>query len=112
MDESVDYRSGIYLLEFSDGHFYIGSAKYLKSRIDFHCRCILSNFKQKVVSSKALLKMKDFSGNIKISVIEYIDVEHRVYANRRHLLQKEHSYVIKHKGNKYLLNYINNSKKC
>ena len=55
IDESVDYRSGIYLLEFSDGHFYIGSAKYIKSRIDFHCRCILSNFKQKVVSSKALL---------------------------------------------------------
>ena len=111
MDESVNYNSGIYLIEFSNGYFYIGSAKCIKERVKFHCRCILSNFKNKTKSCMALTKMKDFSGSIKISVIEYMEVESRIYASRYDLLRKEHTYVIAHRGNEFLLNYINSSKK-
>lgn len=90
---------GIYMIEFSDGRFYIGCSRYIKERVLGHITCFKFDFRR---SNPSLKKMKGFCGLATFSIIENV-----TYTDRCELLKKEASYINKYANNPLLLNKRN-----
>lgn len=82
--------SGVYLISFSTGHFYIGSSQELWSRTQTHVRSIRSGFTTSM-TCKSLLPMKGFIGSAEISLLEAFAME-GIYG-RHKLLRVEWGHI-------------------
>lgn len=105
-EEIKNAKSGIYLLTFSNGYFYIGSSKNIKNRIRTHIKCINSNFLH-IETCKALTVMNGFKGKVKVSLLLSVQITGRKRSIRdlRLLLTEESKILIKFQEYKKCLNW-------
>jgi hypothetical protein len=72
-DEVKNCVSGVYMLLFSDGRFYIGSSMHLKNRIKAHLTAIKSDFTSQM-TCESLRQLQGFNGSVEILLIENVDM--------------------------------------
>lgn len=101
IDENFKDGSGIYMIKFSNGMFYIGCTSCFKQRLSCHNRSIKRNFNPKT-TPLGLQKMKDFEGDANFIVIEYFEIDNRFY--KKKLLDRERYYLDKYRNEPLLLN--------
>lgn len=99
-------EAGVYKIEFSNGFFYIGCSRNLKSRIAQHKSAINSNFSTKY-TAVPLKKMVGFKGTVTISLLEAIDLSQYTRWDVRAVLEgSEKAHIVANNRNKKLLNII------
>lgn len=98
---------GVYIIRFSDGHFYIGCSGWLKGRIRAHVGAAKSGFTSKS-TCKPLQKMKGFVGFVEIALLEAVDSSKREgsYGADSKIVEREVHYLRLYAGNPMLLNSI------
>lgn len=98
--------AGVYLITFSDGRFYIGSSKYIPSRVKHHELYMKSGFTTSP-SCKTLSTMKGFCGTARISVLEEVELQKddwRQFGTPKYVLEREQYHIQKNKKNKLMIN--------
>jgi len=98
-----NFESGIYLIYFSDGRFYIGSSKHLQRRVHAHILSIKSDFSVSG-TCKSLKCMKGFMGEAIFYLLEYIPVQNKCFAIGGHLIKRENEYISNNLHDPMLLN--------
>lgn len=105
--------SGVYMIKFSDGRFYIGCSIQLRTRMTKHLRAIKSNFTNSD-TCVTLKKMKDFNGTIEIILIESVKslMCDRIggYGTDPIIVEREDYHININKDNPLMLNRIKNKK--
>lgn len=106
-EEIKNCQWGVYMIRFSDGHFYIGGSLRLQGRIKDHLRAIKSNFTSSS-TCRSLRQMKGFSGSVEILLLEEVEpTENRsyLYSDKDCFLNmRELQYIHAEKSNHLLLN--------
>ncbi len=84
--------SALYKMEFSTGHFYIGSSKHVKTRFSNWCTFI----KRGIINNKFMADVLS-----RVAYVNFIIIEE---VNELERLKKETEYIDKEKDNIFLLN--------
>lgn len=95
------------MIRFSDGHFYIGCSKNLKTRITTHVAAIKSGLSSRS-TCKTLRKMEGFSGSVELVLLEVIDSSAYVnhYGPGEEIVKRELHYLRLYADDPMLLNDI------
>lgn len=101
IDNDFKDGSGVYMIKFSNGMFYIGCTLCFKQRLSCHRRSIKRNFNP-IITPIGLQKMKDFEGDASFIIIEFVQIDNMFY--RKKLLKRERYYLDKYRTEPLLLN--------
>jgi len=97
--------SGVYMIYFSNGRFYIGASKNLYRRIKTHVSIIRKGFKS-AGTPKGMKKMMRFEGTASFILLEAIDLPESRYGLPKELREREKFHKIQYLNNKFLLNRV------
>ena len=98
-------KSGVYLIYFATGYFYIGSSTNLKIRIQTHI-CFVRSGGESKSGSKSLQRVTDFTGGASFYLLESVDSSDRGYLFSKRVLDAEREHKVKYKNSPFLLNRI------
>ncbi len=97
--------SGVYIIRFSNGRFYIGCSIDLISRVKTHVRNMKNGFK-KGNTCKALKLMVDFNGDAHFSLLMCVDCSKVSKVASVGLLQRNEAvFILDHKHDPNCLNW-------
>jgi len=105
--EAEKCDSGVYMILFSDGTFYIGSSSSLQRRIRQHIRCLNVSLTNSA-TPKTLSKMAGFTGSAEILLLESVEPQFNVNPNNnriaKNVIAREIFYINKYNGHPLMLN--------
>jgi len=104
-DDLRNAASGVYMIRFSNGYFYIGATRNLKVRVTSHIGCIRSDFRSSS-TAKGMRSMAGFEGEIEFILLESVNVPMYGYGLPQELITKEREYKAPHINSDFLLNRI------
>jgi predicted GIY-YIG superfamily endonuclease len=97
--------SGVYMMGFSNGYFYIGASKYLPTRLYTHERMIRNDFKLSS-TPKSLKIMSGFEGIVTFTLLEEVDIKWRRFGLPGEIVKREMFYKKLYYNEEYMLNLI------
>ena len=104
-DELKRTKCGVYIINFDNGMFYIGSSKILNQRVYNQTREILNNFSRPSCCI-ALRAMKGFDGECKISLLREVKIDKvRMFGALPEILRNEAEFILSNKDNEKCLNW-------
>lgn len=96
--------SGVYMISFSNGYFYIGSSRNMRPRILSHKAYIESGFLG-TPSAKSLQPMAGFDGHVIISLVESIAAPMKMrYGPYKPIVDREMEIIRAYDNNQFILN--------